>query len=192
MIQQHNAIKRRLSGYKHIRSCFEVGCGCGADLYLFSIDGLKIGGMDYSETQIKIANKVFSDSKNLQELICDEAINLPTDIQYDSVLSNSVFSYFPDEEYAVTVLDRMREKSKYCIGLVDIHDIEKKEQFEIYRRATVENYDERYKDLKKLFYHKEFFEEWADRNEYNLEFFDSNVDGYWNSNFVFDVYFYKR
>lgn len=46
-----------------------MGCGCGANLFLFKNDGLKIGGMDYSSSQIEIAKKLF-DKKEITELIC--------------------------------------------------------------------------------------------------------------------------
>lgn len=74
-----------------ISSVFEVGCGCGANLYLFQNDGYHVGGMDYSAHLIEIAGGVLTDSV---ELICKEAVSLPWDIKYDAVLSNSVFSYF--------------------------------------------------------------------------------------------------
>lgn len=192
LVRQHQEITSRLSRYHPINSVFEVGCGCGAELYLFSNDGYKIGGVDYSSAQIEIAENILAFKHGVVELFCDEAANIPTDIKYDSVFSNSVFSYFPDADYATEVLDRMREKTRFSIGLIDVHDIEKKEEFEQYRRATVENYEERYKNLKKFFYSRNFFQTWADKNGLEIEFYESNVAGYWNSKFVFDVYLYKR
>lgn len=56
-----------------ISSVFEVGCGCGANLYLFQNDGCHVGGMDYSNHLIEIAGRVLTDTV---ELICDEAENL--------------------------------------------------------------------------------------------------------------------
>ena len=184
----------RLSRGKKLNSFFEVGCGCGANLYLLLNDGYKIGGMDYSSALIEIAKKVFKKTSTnvLQELFCDEAINLKYDIRYDSVFSNSVFSYFLDEKYATAVLDKMLLKSKYSLGLLDVHNIEKKNDFEAYRRKNIENYDVKYRDLKKLFYHKEFFYEWAKVNDCEIEFYDSYIAGYWNNEFVFDVYFFKK
>lgn len=193
LIKQHETIISRLNRGRELESIFEVGCGCGANLYLLIREGYLIGGMDYSLRQIEIAKKIFSDKQhNVCELICDEALHLPTDRKYEALFSNSVFSYFPDEKYAETVLDKMFAKTKYSIGLIDIHDIEKKNQFEEYRRRTVADYDEKYKDLKKLFYSKSFFREWARKNSCEIQFFDSDVEGYWNNQFVFDVYMYKK
>ena len=154
--------------------------------------GYGIGGIDYSSALIEIAKEVFASDASLKELICDEAINLPTNVAYDAIFSNSVFSYFPTENYAAKVLDKMLIKSNFSIGLLDIHDIEKKDAFEAYRRKTVENYDIKYKNLSKLFYHKKFFYEWADRNNCEIEFYVPDMEGYWNNEFVFDVYFFKK
>lgn len=198
LIKQSADILTRLSKHFEIKSIFDVGCGCGANLYLFRDEGLRIGGMDYSTAQIKIARKIFCDNevgeknKTVEELICGEAASLPTDVKYDALISNSVFSYFSGEEYANIVLDKMFKKSNVSIGLIDIHDIDKKQAFINFRRETVENYDERYKDLHKFFYSRDFFKKWAEKNNLEIEFYDSNVEGYWNKEFVFDVYFYKK
>ena len=191
-MKQHKEIVQRLFKYRKGESVFEVGCGCGADLYLLSNDGFKVGGVDYSSAQISIAKKVFSEDDNMLELICDEAINIPIDIKYDSIFSNSVFSYFSNEEYTTKVLDRISDKVRFSFGIIDVHDIEKKQQFEAYRKETVENYEDRYKELKKLFYRRDFFLNWAEHNGYEIDFYDSNVEGYWNSEFVFDVYMYRK
>lgn len=192
LIKQHDEIVQRLFKFHKGESVFEVGCGSGADLFLLADKGYKIGGMDYSSAQIAIAEKILKRDHNVQELICDEAINVPVDIKYDAVFSNSVFSYFQDEAYAAAVMDRISEKTRFAFGIIDVHDVEKKEQFEEFRKASVENYEERYKELKKLFYSKEFFLEWAKRADFDIEFYDSDVEGYWNSEYVFDVYLYRK
>lgn len=173
---------------KEVKSVYEVGCGSGANLYLFESDGMQTGGIDYSENLIQAAKKVLSS----EDIICDEAINIPVTPAYDSVFSNSVFSYFENENYAWDVLEKMYQKSKYSIGLIDIHDIEKKEEFIIYRRKNVENYEERYKNLPKLFYSRRMFIDFAKKHGMDIKFTDSEVDGYWNNEFVFNCYMYKR
>lgn len=50
----------------------------------------------------------------------------------------------------------MYEKSNYSIGILDIHDVDCEEEFVAYRKSVIENYEERYKDLPKLFYDKHF------------------------------------
>ena len=86
----------------------------------------------------------------------------------------------------------MYVKTKRSIGLIDIHDIQKKEAFESYRRKNVENYEERYKDLPKLFYKREFFTTFASEHNMDISFSESAVEGYWNNDFVFSCYLYKR
>lgn len=93
-------------------------------------------------------------------------------------------------DYAERVLEKMCEKSKYAIGMIDIHDIEKKEEFTVYRWWIVENYDERYKNLPKLFYAKDLFESFARKHHMNIRFVESNMKGYWNNQFVFLCYIY--
>ncbi|MBR1390964.1 MAG: class I SAM-dependent methyltransferase [Lachnospiraceae bacterium] len=188
---QHKEILHRLSKKHEIRSVFDVGCGCGANLYLFFQEGLQIGGLDYSKTLIDIAKEVFG-HVDVLELILGEAREISTEIKYDSTIANSVFSYFSGEEYAKDVLERMVDKARYSVGLLDLHDIRKKDRFLEYRRRTIENYDERYKNLPKFFYRKEFFIDFAKEKNLEIDFFDTNVNGYWNNEFVFDVYLYKE
>ena len=127
---------------------------------------------------------------DLLECYCDEAINLPTDIVYDSVLSNGVFHYFPDVKYAENVLEKMLKKARQSIGILDIHDIEKKEAFMEYRINNTPDYKERYKDLPKLFYRKEFFQEFANKHNLKIVFEKSTVEGYWNNEFIFNCFMY--
>lgn len=187
---------KHLSKHDKPNTIFDVGCGCGANMYLFQNDGISVGGMDYSSAQIEIAKRLFKTyGDNLiqpLELICAEAINIPTEIKYDSIVANSVFSYFKDEIYAENVLNKMFLKAKNSIGLIDLHDSEKRDAFEEYRKKTVKDYEVRYKDLHKLFYRRDFFYDWAMKNNLEIEFHNSQVEGYWNNEFVFDVYIYKK
>ncbi|MBO6245012.1 MAG: hypothetical protein J6N55_01875 [Anaerovibrio sp.] len=156
---------------------------------MFLHDGIQIGGLDYSNKLISIMKQVISET-DLMECYCDEAINLPIDILYDSVLSNSVFSYFPDEAYAEKVLEKMLNKARHSIGILDIHDIEKKEAFMEYRINNTPDYKKRYKDLPKLFYRKEFFQEFANKHYLKIVFEKSTVEGYWNNDFIFNCFMY--
>lgn len=170
------------------KSVFEVGCGCGANLFLFERDGYKTGGADYSKQLIDIAAQVLNSS----DISCCEAKDIAETPQYDVCLSNSVFSYFPDYEYAWQVLSLMYDKARYSIGLIDIHDKARQHDFIEYRRRTVENYEERYKDLHKFFYEREFFEKFAANHDMDITFVESNMEGYWNNEFVFNCYLYKK
>lgn len=129
------------SSQNRISSIFELGCGCGANLFLFQKDGFDVGGLDYATHLVDIAGEVLAAPK---ELICDEAANLSSGIKYDAVLSNSVFSYFDSYEYAEKVLEAMYHKANQSIGIIDIHDIEKKDKFIRFREGICPGYKKRY------------------------------------------------
>lgn len=171
-----------------IKSVYEVGCGSGANLYLFEKEGIQCGGIDYSENLLDSAKKVLRSD----DLTCGEAIHMPVDRRYDVVFSSSVFHYFPDEEYAWEVLEKMYQKAKYTIGLTDMRDQEKKEDYIAFRKKSIENYEERYKDLDCLFYPKSFFLDFALKHHADIKFSPVDVKGYWNNEYSFNCYIYKR
>ncbi|EKU71240.1 bifunctional 2-polyprenyl-6-hydroxyphenol methylase/3-demethylubiquinol 3-O-methyltransferase UbiG [Selenomonas sp. F0473] len=171
------------------QSVFEVGCGAGANLYLFARDGIAVGGTDYAAPLIDAARRMLPGAR---ELSCGEADTFDTSQKYNAALANSVFSYFPDEDFAARALIRMCEKTRGAIGLIDLHDIEKKQAFHDYRVATVPNYEERYKGLDKLFYSHTFFEDFARRHGLRVEFPAIEMNGYWNTPFVFHCFMYRK
>lgn len=170
------------------QSVFEVGCGSGANLILFQKLGYEIGGIDYSEALIQVADKCLSSPI---ELICDEADKITSDIKYNITFSNSAFEYFSDENYAWRVLERMNEKTKNVMGILEVHDIELKEEFISYRKETIENYEQKYKDLNKLFLPRTFFLDFAEKYKLDIKFCYPAINGYWNTKYIYDVYMYK-
>lgn len=174
--------------HEGIESVYEVGCGAGANLFLFENEDIRTGGIDYSEGLIGTARQVLK----TQDLMCGEAISVSITPKYDSCFSNSVFSYFPDEEYALQVLEKMYEKANYSIGILDVHDIQMKEAFIKYREEIVPDYHERYKNLPKLFYSRQLFEKFAADHDMEIVFRESAMEGYWNNQFVFHCYLYKK
>jgi hypothetical protein len=192
ILEQYKNIKENLSLTKEnklepITSVYEVGEGSGANLYMFEQDGIRCGGIDYSDSLVEISKCVLQS----EDLVCDEAIHMSVLPEYDAVLSNSVFSYFPDEEYARNVLEKMFQKAKRSIGLIDIHDKEKEDEFKEYRKKHIENYEEKYKGLPKYFYSKEFFVDFAKNHDMSVRFVESDIPGYWNNEFVFNCFLYK-
>ena len=187
---QYQEVKQQLAVSAGM-SLFEVGCGCGANLYLFYKDGIRVGGLDYSETLIDIMKRFFP-KQALEEIVCDEAIHLSDDKHYDAMLADSVFSYFPDFDYAEKVLERMVEKAKKRIAILDIHDTDKEKEFLLYRKATIANYDERYRNLPKLFYPKVFFRSFGKKHQLGVKFFSPVMKDYWNTPFVYHCVFFKQ
>lgn len=190
LLAQYRETKEEL-GLREGESVFEVGCGAGANLYLFRREGMRVGGLDYSEKLISILQKVLP-REELRECICGEAADCPTEIRYDAVFSNSVFSYFPDLPYAEKVLERMLAKSRRSIGLLDVHDEVKEKEFRDYRIRNTENYEERYRELPKLFYPRSFFQDFARKHGLELRFKESKVEGYWNNDFIFNCFMERR
>lgn len=180
----------RKIGEGAIKSVFEVGCGSGPNLLLFQkfYKDMRVGGIDYSDSLIEVAKKFIQSN----DLVCNEAVCLDVSIKYDAVISYSVFHYFPDYEYAWGVLEKMYKKANRVIGILDIHDLRKKESFLNYRRSLTPDYDNRYKGLDKLFFDKTFFLEFAEKFNCDVKFEVSNVGSYWNNQFVYHCYLYKQ
>ena len=170
-------------------SAFEVGCGSGANLFLLSKEGISVGGMDYSENLLQIARGVLSGK--IIECLHDEAKNLPVDIKYDAVFSNSVFAYFEDLSYAHTVLEKMWIKSKRSVGIIDVYDESLKEECIRHRRAFIKDYDLKYKDLPKMFFPRTFFEKFAEEHNARILFTPNNLEGYENAPYTYNCFLYK-
>lgn len=171
------------------KSVYEVGCGAGANMYLMQREGMIVGGADYAEGLIETARAVIPDARELSAM---EAADIPTDEKYDAVYSGGVFSYFPDHAYATRVLERMLEKSRYAIGITELHDRAKRQDYLAFRRANIPNYDERYEGLGRLFFRREFFEEFAARHDLRIVFPALQMADYWNTPFIFTCFMYRK
>lgn len=173
-----------------IGSLYEIGCGSGVNLYLFST--LKhvavLGGLDYSKNLIRIAQSVVTEA----DVGCEEALRVPTEPKYDVVLADSVFQYFNDAAYGQKVLERMWAKAGKMVVVTEVHDQEKKDEHMAYCRKCVENYDEVYAGLDKTFYTREMFLQFAEEHGGRCEIVQPDNELYWNNRFVFDCYLYKE
>lgn len=87
-----------------LRSVYEVGCGSGVNLYLFQkrIKNAILGGIDYSQGLVEIAQNILPDSS----LLCGNAENMDIETKYDLVMADSVFQYFGSREYAKDILEK--------------------------------------------------------------------------------------
>lgn len=179
----------KIKGVK-INSVYEVGCGCGVNLYLFrQLCNIEhIGGIDYSHILVDAAKYFLSLP---YEIVCGEAITLDTAEKYDLVLSDSVFQYFDNENYGLSVLDKMYEKANKLLIIKEIHDKDKRQVHLDYRRKHDCNYDEHYKGLDKTYYNKKMFIDFAIKHGNNYDIVYPKNNDYWNNNFIFDFYLYK-
>ena len=169
-----------------INSVYEIWCWSGATLFLYKnkYPNLKTGWIDYSQTLSDIAKKVLWSGV---EIVCDEAANLDTQKKADLVYSDSVFVYFNNIEYAKNVLEKMCQKANKAILITEVYDKDKEQECLDYRRSQIENYDEKYKWLGKLFFEKKFFEDFAKEHGLKIKFLDVNNKYYWNSKYMFSV-----
>lgn len=169
-----------------IKSVYEIGCWSWATLFLYKnkYPDLKAGWIDYSQSLSDTAKKVLWDDV---DIVCDEAVNLDTSKKFDLVYSDSVFVYFTDIEYAKKVLEKMDQKANKAIMVTEVYDNKFKEECINYRKSQIDNYEEKYKWLDKLFFDKKFFEDFAKEHNLKIKFFDVNNKYYWNSKYMFSV-----
>ena len=131
-------------------------------------------------------------AEKISELICAGADELPTEKIYDAVVSIGVFIYFDDLNYARRVLEKMLLKSRRVIAVLDVYDSEFESELMAERRRTIENYDERYKDLPKKFYPRSFFEDFAARHGLKIRFAANELENYVNAPFTYHCFFERR
>jgi len=170
-------------------SIYEVGCGSGAFLYNFYKNKHNIGGIDYSENLIVIANQYLEAG----QFKYDEAIMIDEKIKYDTVLSNGVFFYFPSLEYAKKVLNKMINKATKSIAILDVSDQEWKNKSLKIRKGnmTEEEYSKRYSGLDHLYYSKQWFIDIALKHNLKIEIEQQNINNYQNNSYRFNVFLYR-
>ena len=146
-------LARRL-GMQPADSVFEVGCGSGALLYLFHAAGHRVGGADFSPRLAEVARRAMPGVDIAVCEACDVA-----GPAHDFVLANSVFSYFPDHDYARRVLARMLAMAHKGVAILDVPDLDRREDSEAARRAALPpgEYERRYAGLEHLHYERAWF-----------------------------------
>jgi SAM-dependent methyltransferase len=166
---------------------FEVGCGAGAFLYWLRPQCASVGGLDYAESLVAHARRVLR-AADLQH---GEARNLAITPQYDVVLSNGVFIYFPDEQYACNVLRRMIHKSRRAVGILDVNDAEHRHEFEKIRAMNQGDQRNRYDGLEQLYLGREFFEKAAAEFGLSCRIDKSRMPNSVNARFRYHVWLRK-
>ncbi|MBY0248925.1 MAG: methyltransferase domain-containing protein [Nitrospiraceae bacterium] len=165
---------------------FEVGCGAGALLQVFHAAGHRLGGVDLSPALLAVAAHVMPD----MAFTLGEASTFAAP-PHDFVIANSVFSYFPDLEYAERVLERMLATARKGVAVLDVPDLARRDTAEAYRRAVLPpgEYESRYSGLAHLYYTRDWFRSiigmvprgWRLRIEHQW------LEGYGNAPFRFNV-----
>jgi len=178
---------------KEGQKILEVGCGAGAFLLPLYDTGIVLYGIDYSNSLVELCTKIMESGI----FKVSEANNIPfEDVMFDAVVSNSVFQYFCDLEYAEDVVSEIVRvlKIKGRTALLDINDAAKKKEYESIRREKLgdEEYDRLYGSLNHQFYNKEWFEQIANDFGLKCEIQEQNIKGYDNSKCRYNVFLEKR
>lgn len=166
-------------------SIFEVGCGSGAFLYLWYCQGHVVGGIDYSKSLISLAQNVL---KGHDFSLC-EADQIDVGSQYDIVVANSVFHYFQNYQYAQEVLERMVQKARKTIAILEIPDRARQQESERARMEALSpaEYESKYEGLPHHYYDREWFFTFAEKHQLAIDIFDQNIQNYGNNIFRFNV-----
>lgn len=169
-------------------SIFEIGCGAGAFLYTLHILGYKVGGIDYSMALVNAGKQIWE-----AQISYSEAINCDINPIYDVVISNSVFHYFPNLDYAEEVIQKMIKKSKKTIAILELPN---KDLYEISEKTRanavgVEEYRTKYAGFQHLYFEKDWLEQIGKKYHLKTTIFDQQIHGYKNSPFRFNCIFEK-
>ncbi|KAF0815042.1 Trans-aconitate 2-methyltransferase [Andreprevotia sp. IGB-42] len=163
---------------------YEVGCGAGAFLYALQELGVHIGGLDYSASLVAKASEVMPDG----DFTHGEAVQMPLEPVYDVVLANSVFHYFPDQDYAAQVLQRMLDKATRMVAILEVPDLASRDEAERIRRDSLSPsaYEEKYRGLAHFYYDRSWFADFAAQRGYHCQVFDQCIPNYAQSPFRFN------
>lgn len=163
---------------------YEVGCGAGALLHSLQARCRAVGGLDYSEPLLAIARKVLQ----ADDLILGEAFDLPESPRYDHVVSLGAFLYFPDEDYARTVVRKMVAKAKRVVAVLDVNDAARRDLALALRRAAQADIPGQKAGLEQLFLPREFFHELAVELGCELRIDESVMRQSLNSRYRYNVF----
>lgn len=166
-----NSISKHLSLSKN-DLLLDVGCGGGILTQSFLKFVSRIIGIDASKEMLQHVPKSINTH-------VAKAHNMPfLDKTFEKVLCHSIFQYFPNEQYAKSVIKEMERVCKIggFIYIVDLPNQKKRYEYEKQKKKEEHN-------LKRLFYTKEFFADiWP-----HARIFDNRLKGYGNAQYRFNV-----
>lgn len=171
-------------------SIFDLGCGAGAFLYPFYASGHRVGGIDYADGLVAAARRTMAG----MEFSVAEACDLDETVSYDLVVSNSVFHYFPDLDYAELVLRKMIAKAKRAVAVLELPNVDLREEAEQARAAALPagEYERKYRGLRHQYYSRHWCEEIGVRLGCRVEIFDQEIEHYGNNRYRFNALFHKH
>ncbi|MGA2009564.1 MAG: methyltransferase domain-containing protein [Solirubrobacteraceae bacterium] len=136
-------------------SVFEVGCGAGAFLYVLANQGFAVAGLDQSPALVARAAAVMPSGA----FTVADATQLNVSRRFDAVVSYGVFMYFRSEPYAGLVLERMRDKARRLVAVLDVPDRAEQAGATGYRERLAggpDAYAERYAGLEHRYYDRDW------------------------------------
>lgn len=170
---------------------FDVGCGAGAFLYPAFQHGVRVGGVDYSETRIDLARRAMRSG----DFVVADALNLPTDPSAEVVIAVGLFMYFSSLDYAERVISRMCDKATRAVGIFDLPDVDLADDARIEREAAAggpEAYAERYKGLEHLAYSRSWIaDQLAGNGLVDVTIEPQSISGYGNGKYRFNAWGWK-
>lgn len=166
---------------------YEVGCGAGSMLYSLRPACAGVGGSDFAESLVAVAREVLGDG----DLTVADAREVPAEPAYDVVLSNGVFIYFPDEEYARAVLHRMIAKARRAVAVLDVNDAATQAEFEAVRQTRQGANQGQYSDLRQLYLDRDFFHRVAGELGLTCRTEDSVMTNSANGGYRFNAVLFK-
>jgi len=169
---------------------FEVGCGSGAFLFPLYEQGIPVAGLDFSEKLLQTARQIMP----LAQFNCAEASETING-RYSHVFSSGVFMYFPNLEYAATVITNMADAADQQLVILDLPDINKKKPSETARRQLYSkgDYQKDYQGLSHQYYEKNWIRAELQKSGFNsVEIVEQHIEGYQNSAYRLNVFAHRH
>jgi len=101
------------------KKCLEVGCGRGSISSYFADAGYDCTLLDYSQSVLDTAKKVFENNGHKAKFVCGDARNLPfQDGQFDVVVSIGLLEHFEDIQTIIDQQYRILNKGGVFLGYI--------------------------------------------------------------------------
>jgi len=148
--------------------------------------GCQVAGLDGSAALIGYAQKHLPRG----QWTLGDAADLDPQPRYDFVVSSGVFLYFPSLDYARAVLERMAQKARTGLLILDVPDCACRDAAIAERmRIAGDDYNRRYRGLDHLYYERSWFQEaLASLGICRTVVRDQSIEGYINGQYRFNVF----
>ena len=173
------------------KKVLEIGCGSGAVLFaLNELVKVECYGVDYSQRLIEVAKAAIPGGNFLVREADQPCFS---EVSWDMVFSNSVFHYFPDQEYVRRVIinwtNQISPGGRFV--LLDLPDKEHEKTYHSERKKAYKDpskYEADYKDLRHLFFDKSIVVKFLETiGMKDVTVFPHPVSSYGNARFRFNI-----